>query len=220
MPERHSWIIDFDETLASSSLTWALEQGFPEFVASHQLAFDGARLKALALELQEEASRNSSPAPLVQRLFEEMGWRADLQNEFLQALYSSYKPVLFEDALPFLKRLRERHDRVLVVSNNPRTIEQVPLLALGDYFYGVFTPSSCPGTLPKPDRSMWDYICTNHAELDLRHTVVIGDDPWSEGQFAEVCGLECWIVDRLDRFADVSVGKRYRRVRSLLEIPL
>lgn len=218
--ELKTWIIDFDETLARGSITWALEKEFPKFIAVHQLPVDVARLNALVLELQEVASQHSSPAPLVGRLFNEMGWREDLQGEFLKSLLGSYKPTIFDDTLPFLDLLRERNDRILIVSNNPRTLEQVPILALQDYFLGVYTPSNCPGTQPKPDRSLWEYVRGNHPEVDPQRTFVVGDDPWSEGVFAEACGLECWIVDRLDRFAVVSVGKRYKRVRSLLEIPL
>jgi FMN phosphatase YigB (HAD superfamily) len=218
--EQKTWIIDFDETLARGSITWALEQEFPKFIAAHQLPVDGARLNALVLELQEVASQHASAAPLVARLFNEMGWREDLQDEFLKSLFGSYTPTIFDDTLPFLDRLRERSDRILIVSNNPRTLEQVPILALQDYFLGVYTPSNCPGTLPKPDRSLWEYVRGNHTEIDPQHTIVVGDDPWSEGAFAEACGLECWIVDRLNRFEGVSAGKRYGRVRSLLEIPL
>lgn len=220
MPEQKTWIIDFDETLASGSITWALEQEFPKFIAAHQLPVDFTRLNALVLELQEVASQHSSPGPLVARLFSEMGWREDLQDEFLKSLFGSYKPTLFEDTLPFLERLRQRKDQVLIVSNNPRTLDQVPVLALQDYFLGVYTPSNSPGTLPKPDRSLWEYVRGSHTNIDPQHTIVIGDDPWSEGAFAEACGLQCWIVDRLDRFATVSEGKRYGRVRSLLDIPL
>jgi FMN phosphatase YigB (HAD superfamily) len=220
VPERYTWIIDFDETLATGSITWAFEQAFPKFIAEHRFSVDIERLKSLTVELQEAASRDASPRPLVKRLFDGMGWSAELQDQFLHDLFSSYTPVLFDDALPFLESLRERNDRVLIVSNNPRTLKQVPLLGIGDYFHGVFTPSSIPGALPKPDRSMWDHICKNSPEIDPQHTIVVGDDPWSEGEFAEVCGLQCWIVDRMGRFADVSAGKQYERVRSLLEIPL
>jgi FMN phosphatase YigB (HAD superfamily) len=206
--------------LASGSITWALQEAVPKFITANRLTYDLARLKALTLELQEAASRGGSPEPLAERLFNEMGWPVELQNALLDDVFSNYKPVLFEDATAFLERLRERNDRVLIVSNNPRTLNQVPLLEIGDYFHGVFTPSSIPGALPKPDRSMWDHIRKNSPEIDPQHTIVVGDDPWSEGEFAEVCGLQCWIVDRMGRFADVSAGKRYERVRSLLEIPL
>ncbi len=220
MAVRRTWILDFDETLASGSITWALQDAFPKFIAEHQLRFDAKRLKGLILELQEAASRDSSPAPLVERLFEEMQWPSHLQQRLLEDVFSNYKPELFEDAEPFLKRLREHDDRVLIVSNNPRTLQQIPLLGLEHYFAGVFTPSSVPGTRPKPDRSLWDHIIGLQAEIDPDHTVVVGDDPWSEGEFSSVCGLQCWIVDRMDRFAEVAAGKSYHLVRSLLDIPV
>lgn len=218
MPEQRTWIVDFDETLASGNLTWALQYAFPEFIARHQLAYDPQQLHDIMLELQQAASGVSDPAPLMSRLFDAMHWDSSLQAQLLSDIFSNFKPTLFEDTLPFLEELSARGDRILVVSNNPRTLEQVRILPLERYIAGVFTPQSCPGTNPKPDRSMWDYIIARDAQIDPNLTTVVGDDPWSEGEFAQVCGLPCWIVDRMDRFGKLTSQPAYRRVRSLLEI--
>lgn len=220
MPQQHTWIIDFDETLASGNLTWALQYAFPSFIARHQLRHDPQRLHDVMLTMQQAASGVSDPAPLMSRLFEAMEWDPALQEQLLNDIFSNFKPALFEDTLPFLERLNARGDRVLVVSNNPRTHDQVRILPLERYIAGVFTPQSCPGTLPKPDRSLWDYIVAHDEQISSDATTVVGDDPWSEGEFAFVCGLPCWIVDRMDRFGAVTDQPTYRRVQSLLEITL
>jgi FMN phosphatase YigB (HAD superfamily) len=220
VPDQHTWIIDFDETLASGNLTWALQYAFPSFIARHQLPHDPQRLHDVMLTMQQAASGVSDPAPLMARLFEAMQWDPALQDQLLNDIFSNFRPSLFDDALPFLERLSARGDRVLVVSNNPRTLEQVHILPLEPYIAGVFTPQSCPGTLAKPDRSLWDFIIAHDAQINPDATTVVGDDPWSEGEFAQVCGLPCWIVDRLDRFGTLTDQPAYRRVRSLLDISL
>lgn len=220
MTTQQTWIIDFDETLASGNITWALQSVFPSFIARHQLPVDRERLASKILELQEVASRNPNPVPLLAALFETMGWPSELQSQLLEELFAHDKPELFDDALLFLERLRSAGHRVLIVSNNPRTLNQVPLLGLESQIDGVFTPHNTPGTLPKPDRSMWDYIIRQNLDIDPENTIVVGDDPWSEGSFAATCGLHCWIVDRMDRFSKLSDTPTYLRVRSLLEIPV
>jgi FMN phosphatase YigB (HAD superfamily) len=67
---------------------------------------------------------------------------------------------------------------------------------------------------------MWDYIVRQNLDIDPENTIVVGDDPWSEGSFAATCGLHCWIVDRMDRFSTLGDTSTYQRVRSLLEIPV
>jgi FMN phosphatase YigB (HAD superfamily) len=220
VPEKYTWIVDFDETLASGNLTWALEHAFPKFVSEHQLVYDPQRLKEVMLTLQEAASNQPDPEPLMAQLFEAMQWDSSLQAPLLNDIFSNYQPSLFEDALPFLERVRQRGDHVLVVSNNPRTPDQIRFLGLESYIDGVFTPKLCPGTRPKPDRSLWDYILAQEAQINPQTTIVVGDDPWSEGLFAEACSLDCWIVDRMDRFSSLSTKPTYKLVRSLRDISL
>ncbi len=218
MTNKLVWIVDFDETLATGNLTWALEHAFPKFIAEHGLAYDPKRLGAVMLRLQEASSTQPDPEPLMAQLFEAMGWDQSLQQQLLHDIFSNYQPVMFDDARIFLERLRERGDRVFVVSNNPRTPAQMSLLGLDEYVEGVYTPHLCPGTRPKPDRSLWEYLIAQDATIEGRNTVVVGDDPWSEGMFADACALRCWIVDRMDRFSGLSEAPAYTLVRSLQDI--
>jgi FMN phosphatase YigB (HAD superfamily) len=215
-----TWLIDFDETLASGGLTWAFQFAFPKFVSRHQLAYDPQRLDQVMLAVQERASQEADPQPLLQELFENMGWPGHLKDQLLDDLMTSYQPALFDDTMPFLKKLRQHHRRVYVVSNNRQSPQYMPLLGLEPYIDGVFTPHTCPGTQPKPHRSLWDYITAHEHGIDPQTTVVIGDDPWSEGAFAEACGLACWIVDRMNRFSTMRDNGDCQWVRSLAEIPV
>lgn len=218
MPQPTTWLIDFDETLASGNITWAFQNTFPKFIRDYHLNADAAQLRATMLILQERASRETDPVPLLEALFTAMDWPRELQQPLLQDVFSNYRPDLFADTLPFLQRLRQNGQRVLIVSNNPRTPEHARLLELESWVDQVLTPETCPGTSPKPDRSLWDYIAAHERSVDPENTRVVGDDPWSDGAFADACGLPCWIVDRLDRFAELCSQKQYQRVRTLAEL--
>jgi FMN phosphatase YigB (HAD superfamily) len=218
MPNPRTWLIDFDETLASGNLTQVFQHTFPKFIQENQLTYDKGRLGQVMLALQERARQQPDTEMLLSALFEEMEWPSDLKYQFLEDIRSNTRPNLFEDALPFLEQLREQNNRVYVVSNNKRTPDHVRLLGIEVYIDGVFTPHSCPDTQPKPHNSLWNYITAQNTEIDIATTSVIGDDPWSDGAFAEACGLPCWIVDRMSRFSHMYHQKPYRWVQSLLEI--
>lgn len=220
MNDRRTWLIDFDETLASSGLTWAFQYAFPKFIRENQLQFDTQQLEAVIMNLQQRSNQNPDPAPLMRELFETMGWPSHLQERLAADLWSNYLPELFPDAVPFLERLRARQDRIFVVSNSPRTPDQITRLGLDTYVQQVFTPHICPDTKPKPHRSLWEYIVAREIDLHPEHVTVVGDDPWADGGFAEGCGLQCWIIDRMNRFASMRGEKPFRWAQSLEEIPV
>jgi FMN phosphatase YigB (HAD superfamily) len=217
---QHTWLLDFDDTLASGNITHALQHTFPRFIREHQLDADPQRLHSVLLDLQQRMNQNPEIEPLLQTLFETMGWNPELGDQLLDDLWNSAKPALFNDALPFLERLQARGSRILIVSNNPRTPEQVKLLGLLPLVDGVFTPKLVADARPKPHRSLWDYLVTQHVDLTPEAVAVVGDDPWSDGAFADACGLPCWIVDRGGRFAAMRDQTPYTWVRSLAEISL
>lgn len=220
MNPRKTWLIDFDETLASGSITWAFQSAFPKFIQAHHLRMDNERLARVMLVMQERTSQSADydPAELVEELFEQMEWPAELAQPLLQDLFENYQPALFDDALPFLQRLREKQQRIFVLSNNPRTPRHIRLIEIDQLVERVLTPDTCPDTFPKPHRSLWDFIVANEVDIDPANTVVVGDDPWSDGSFAEACGLDCWLVDRLSRFSALYSARPYQWVRSLDEI--
>jgi FMN phosphatase YigB (HAD superfamily) len=220
VPNPQTWLLDFDETLASGNITYAMQVAFPKFIREHNLKADPERLRRVVLDVQERSSKDIDPAPLLKALFEGMEWDPALSQALFDALWADMKPELFPDTLPFLERLRARGKRVLIVSNNRRTPEQVELLSLSSLVDGVFTPTLIPNTLPKPHRSLWDYVVTQHIDLTPEAAVMVGDDPWSDGAFAEACGLPCWIVDRGSRFGEMRAQSPYQWVASLTDIPI
>lgn len=221
MTEHTTWLIDFDDTLASGSLTWAIQDAFPKLIRENDLTHDPAQLDRVMLRLQERSNQNIALDVLLRELFESMSWPRELERTFIRDLTTSYKPQLFEDAAPFLRRLKSQHKRVIVLSNNPHSQENVQALGIDNYVDTVLTPYNAGSdTRPKPHRSLWDFVLSSHVDIDPATTTVVGDDPWSDGAFARACGLHCWIVDRGGRVTEQATAHGCRLVRSLLDISI
>lgn len=215
-----NWFIDFDETLATGSISWAFEWAFPKLIRKHRLPTDDALLAQAVLTAQERSSANYAPQVILHELFETMGWDPSLEAELFNDILTNYRPQLFDDALPFLTRLKALNRRVFVVSNNRLSLKFVKLLEIEEHITAIYTPEKYPGAQPKPHRSLWDCVLATETDVDERNSVVVGDDPWSDGAFADSCGLPCWIVDRAGRFSALYSQRPYRWVRSLQDIPL
>lgn len=214
---RH-WVIDFDETLASGVITWALDFAFPKLIAEHRLPFDDAAFHVALMDAQERAARRADPRVLLRELFTAMGWSAELEMPLMQDVTTNYRPALFKDALPFLKALRDQDQTVFIVSNNPHSVAAVDALGIRPLVADVLTPKSAPDLAPKPDLSLWRLLTARHPEVTAETTAIVGDDPWSEGEFAVGCGARCWIVDRKGRFADRRDRFSVGWVRTLVEL--
>lgn len=213
-----TWLIDFDDTLASGSLTWATRYAFPKLVRDNNLTVDPTRLHNTMLRLQKRSNQAIPLDELLRELFESMDWPRHLETPFIRDLTTSYRPALFDDALPFLERLKSKQRRVIILSNNPHAYKNVVALALEPLVDAVYTPYNVPDIQPKPHRSLWDYLLREHLDVDPALTCVVGDDPWSDGAFASICGLQCWIVDRSERLRGRVDTDGYQLVRSLDEI--
>jgi FMN phosphatase YigB (HAD superfamily) len=214
---RH-WVIDFDETLASGVITWALDFAFPKLIEEHRLPFDDAVFHDALMQAQERAARRADPRVLLRELFTAMGWSVELETPLMQDVTTNYRPALFEDALPFLEALRERKQTAFIVSNNPQSVAAVDALGIRPFVTDVLTPKSAPDLAPKPDLSLWRLLTARHPEVTPENTAIVGDDPWSEGEFAAGCGARCWIVDRKGRFADQQDRFSVGWVGSLVEL--
>lgn len=129
-----------------------------------------------------------------------------------------YRPVLFPDAPPFLEELRRVGARAFILSNNPAAQDLAKTLGIDVGFVRFFTPRLCPGSLPKPHTSMWNAVLESGLDVRADESVVVGDDPWSEAAFAEACGVDYWIVDRMQRYREVAGLVAERCVDSLLGI--
>ena len=215
-----NWFIDFDDTLATGSMTWSLDEAFPKLIREFQLPLDEGVFHQAVTVAQEKTSRDASAEQVVHELFLTMGWPPDLERNLFRDILTNYQPALFEDALIFLERLRSLNKRVFVLSNNRLALRFVSQLQINGYVTGIYTPSQHPGTFPKPHRSLWDVIVAADSQVNAGNSAFVGDDPWTDGGFADNCGMACWIVDRKARFDHLRGVKAYGWVPSLLDIPL
>jgi FMN phosphatase YigB (HAD superfamily) len=204
--------VDFDDTLVLGPITWAIETVLPDIVRENNLSSDPVKLQESLLKGQEEAANGADEAYLLNALFTSMGWPAHLQRDLAERTFERYVPHLFDDALPFLRRMQNRKQAVYVLSNNNHAAEIAQGLGMAGLLTGFFTPKSCGLERGKPYREIWDFVANR---CETKDAMMIGDDPWSDGTFADTCGIACTIVDRLGRFDHLA---HYRRVRSLDEI--
>ena len=213
-----NWLIDFDDTLVNGPITFALHEVFPEFIIEHDLPFDAEHFMQVVLQCQEIASQTGNDAAILQDLFRAMDWSQDLQNTLLQDVFDHYTPTLFDDAVPFLQRLKEDGHTLYILSNNKHAGDIAAQMELGHYFADVFTPKSCGVPQGKPHPEIWDILRNRGLFRNLQDVTIIGDDPWSEGLFSERCGIQCWILDRLKRFPTLYDTKPYRWAATLDEV--
>jgi len=199
------WFLDFDETLVIGPISYSFETALPRLIRDNNLSHDQARLDAALLLGQEQAASGMGDMEILQVLFDEMGWPHHLKQQLSRDVFEHYTPALFEDTLPFLERVGS----IYVLSNNNRAPEIAAQLGITPYIKDFFTPKLCGVSVGKPQRDLWDFVS---ATYDVKDALLVGDDPWSDGVFASVCGIDCILVDRLDRFAHLT---QYRRVRTL-----
>jgi HAD superfamily hydrolase (TIGR01549 family) len=206
------WFIDFDDTLALGPTTWAIQTVLPRLIRAHGLPYSDDLLHAALLRGQEIAAQGQDESQALETVFTMMNWPPELKRTLVEEVFERYVPVLFDDARPFLQRLRAGGEPLAIVSNNNHAPQIAEALGIAVYVNNIFTPDSCGIKRGKPHRDVWDYICDKH---EIQNAVMVGDDPWSDGAFADACGIPCVLVDRLDRFAHFT---QYYRVGSLNEI--
>lgn len=214
------WLIDFDDTLASGPVTWGIRRALPKLIRSHDLPLDPDALAEGLLIAQEQSNAPVDLRAVVDAFFDRMGWPGHLRDALLQDVSDNYAPELFDDALPFLDRLRRAGHTVFILSNNPRTPDHAAQLGLSAQVEAVITPHMLPGAGPKPERSLWERLAQRFPALNEGDAVVVGDDPWSDLAFAQACSLRAWLLDRDDRFGGLDLGPNAQRIRSLSDIPL
>ncbi len=218
MPIR--WFIDFDDTLATGSLTWSVDYALPKLIQENNLVYDADVLSKAVLIAQEKENQNVDYMLIVNELFDTMHWPYELQKSLMSDVMANFRPELYDDVIPFLDSLKASNQPVYVISNNPQCRNIAESLGISAYFSGFFSPEKSQGLQPKPHRSLWDNILSGDNQITVDESRMIGDDPWSDGLFAENCGLQCWIIDRGNRYQSLYEDKPYTWVKSLLEIPV
>ncbi len=208
------WFIDFDDTLSIGPMTWAFNHVIPNMIREYGLPYEPDLFMEATLRAQQEANQDLGDMVVMDNFLSAVRWPSSVKQPLLDAVFEGYKPALFDDALPLLERLRAEVQPIYVLSNNnhaPLLIEQ---FGVAPYFVGVFTPKLCGGLAGKPQREMLDYVLARHP-IPAGEMAIVGDDPWSDGSFAETCGIHCWLLDRLDRYARIYPDKPYHWIRSL-----
>ncbi|MBX6751682.1 MAG: HAD family hydrolase [Micromonosporaceae bacterium] len=218
MPELtgvHTALLDFDDTLVIGPVTWGIEQFLPEVMARHGLNPDRARLDAALLAALEMSAAQYDDDQVLAHFLAGMDWPEELWADLAVGMQGKFSFALFEDTLPFLQHLRKQGVRAFVVSNNDRSPELAAQLGIDEYLSGFITPAMQESLRPKPHPSMFDAVRAQLPDLDPATTVLIGDDPWSDGAFAAACGLPCLLVDRGRRFRTLTLPGRVTFVDSL-----
>src|SRR5258708_1407848 len=208
------WFVDLDDTLVVGPITWAINTVLPRLMEKYSLASSPTALAAALREGQEKAASGSGEAELLDLFFDRLGWPAELKRELVQEVFDNYQPSLFDDSLQFLTWLSDQRQSVFILSNNDRAVKIAGMLVIAPYIQEYFTTALCAVPKGKPDRALWDYVMSN---FTIASAVLVVDDPWSDGAFADVCNIPCYIVDRLNRFRDMV---HYRCVTSLSDIAL
>ena len=214
------WIIDFDDTLAVGPNTWALTRIIPDMVVQYDLTYNADHLNTVSLRAQQLANETNNEEVILREMFQALGWPPELQKELLTRMYQEYIPMLYSDTMPFLESLKATNDIVFIVSNNNRAPQLAETLGISRWVKDILTPERCDNAKAKPHSDMWDFMVSSGLiSADIPVTIV-GDDPWSEGGFADAAGQPCYIVDRLNRYHSLHREYKYFWCASLLEIQL
>jgi FMN phosphatase YigB (HAD superfamily) len=208
------WFVDFDDTLVVGPVTWAFQHAFPALIRNHQLPYDPQKFEEAVLWGQQKSADDGNELMVLLRVFEMMGWSHELSDELRRMVFDEYVPTVFDDTLAFLERVKG--NPVCILSNNNHAPEIAAQLGISHHFKAIFTPRICGDAAKKPQRAMWDYVIAQGIVVD--DAVMVGDDPWSEGAFAERCGIRCCIVDRMKRFTTFYNQYPYQWVHSIAEI--
>ena len=210
-----NWILDFDDTLVMGPNTWAFETVLPDLIATHGLPYDAALFETVTLRAQQGANEDIPEEALLNFVFESLGWPASLKKELINRVFAGYQAHLFDDARPFLDQLMKTGHTVYLVTNNDHAVNWVQHLGLQPYFRAIISPKASQSRA-KPHRDMWDVLNASYALSG--DVAMVGDDPWSDGSFAQKAGIPCWILDRLGRYESLHESLPHRWVQSLSEI--
>lgn len=206
------WFIDFDDTLTISPTTWAVQSVLPRLIRQQQLSYNAEMFHQALLHSQEVAATSSEETQFIDGLFVLMGWSSSLKETLRQEVRDHYMPMLYEDARPFLQRMKAAGEPLYLVANSNQAPQIAEALGIAVYLNDIFTPHSCGVLRGKPRTEIWDVIAD---QIDIEDAIILGDDPWCDGAFADACGLPCVLLDRGDRFAHLT---QYYRCLSLNEI--
>jgi FMN phosphatase YigB (HAD superfamily) len=201
------YLIDLDDTLIKGPITFAFDVVIPKLIETYQLPFDEENFKVASL-LAQKAGRDATGVDTMHELFEMMHWPNDLKSVLESEVFSKWVPELFPDTLPFLTRAKSRQIPVILFSNNNHAPDIATKLGIMPYLNGIFTPRICNVARGKPHLDMWNTLPT---EITQSNPTLIGDDPYSDGEFSDAAKCKLILLDRRKRFQDMA----YPQIASL-----
>jgi FMN phosphatase YigB (HAD superfamily) len=210
--------LDFDDTLVSGMNTWALVNVLPDLIREHGLPYDETHYREGLLAALESASQNLDESRILDDLFAILEWPDALKATLMSRVFGQFSPEIFEDTVSFLDRMKAAGHHLYIVSNNNQAEEIIVSLGLGNYFDAVFTPQKCGVERGKPTGEMWKVLARQLEPLEMNDACFVGDDPFSDGVFADVSGIPCYIIDRTGLYTTLYPDPSYRWVQSLAEI--
>ncbi len=212
--------LDFDDTLVSGMNTWALVNVLPDLIKEHGLPYDEDRYREGLIAALESASQNLDESRILDTLFAHLDWPDALKATLMTRVFGQFSPEAFDDTVAFLDRMKAAGHHLVIVSNNNHAGEIIDGLGLSGYFDAIFTPKISQVQRGKPAGDMWEYLDQQLENIDLSDAYFVGDDPFSDGAFADVRGIPCYIIDRTGLYTALYPNKSYHWVKSLAEIDL
>lgn len=211
--------IDFDDTLVMGVQSWVLSSILPALLKEHDIVFDAEQFNQELLKAIEASNQSYALEEIGLNLFKEMTWPPHILKTIFNEIQTSYQPILYEDAMPFLERLLKADIAICIISNNPHAAHDAPGLGLTAVVQAVITPDKEGVILPKPSTTIWTHLQNQFEDIDVGQSFVVGDDPWTDGAFATAIDLPCFLVDREQRFRSLYETSPHVWVQSLDEIP-
>jgi FMN phosphatase YigB (HAD superfamily) len=215
MRSYHTWLLDLDDTLQVGPSSWAELHIFPDIIKQTGIKPERAAFEAAYNRAEEMYNAGGSNEVLGDEFFQMVGWPLSMKTGIIERFTNEYKPVLYEETPAFLEWVMARGNHLYMTSNNKWARSVCQMMGIDHYFTDILTPAAC-GVSDKPSPGMWEYLKTHAALGGESGIVVVGDSLVSDGLFASNCGLDCIIVDRYDRVANVP--ERCFRATSLADI--
>jgi len=217
MQNYHTWLLDLDDTLQVGLFSWAAVNVFPEIIEQTGVKPERTTFEAAYARAQEIYSAGGSNEVVGDEFFRLLGWPAAFTSVMLKRFANDYKPALFDDTLTFLDWTKARGDQLYLTTNNKWAQHVCKSLGITAYFADILLPDDdMIHSKPAPD--MWNQLKARTGLTEESGVVLVGNELTTDGVFAQNCGLDCIIVDRYDRFADMP--EHCFRVTSLADISL
>ena len=164
------------------------------------------RIEHIFLQLRDEACRHHEP----EFRPDDDTWAQVMANVFRSL--STSRRRLFPDVIKTLTALRERGDRVFLLSNAQRvfTMPEMESLGLVPLFDGIYISSDCG--LCKPDPRFFRLLL-DREELSPEETVMIGNEEPADMGIARACGVRGVLFDGTTSPSDIR--RQYRALLSL-----